>query len=75
MIIPKEIRDSLGLKPRQRLEVEVLSDGTILVIPIPRDVVKALRLPSAGKLERALLEEREKEEERVEAMVRELKAK
>jgi len=62
MVIPKEIRDLLGLKPRQRLEVEVLSDGTILVIPIPADVTKAMKLPSAEKLERALLEERAMEE-------------
>ena len=63
IVIPKEVRDLLGLKPRQRLEVEVLSDGTILVIPIPTDVVKAMRLPGAGKLERALFEERKEEEE------------
>lgn len=41
MVIPKEVRESLGLKPGQRLEMEVLSDGTILIIPIPGDVVKA----------------------------------
>lgn len=75
MVLPKDVRDLLNLKPGQRLEVEVLSDGTILVIPIPTDVVKAMRLPSAEKLERALVEEREKEEKRVETMVRELKTR
>jgi AbrB family looped-hinge helix DNA binding protein len=73
MVIPKEIRDLLGLKAGQRLEIEVLSDGTILVIPIPRDVLKAMKLPRAEKLERALLEERALEKERVEEMVKELK--
>jgi AbrB family looped-hinge helix DNA binding protein len=75
MVIPKEVRDLLGLKPRQKLEIEVLSDGTILVIPIPPNVIKAMRLPTAEKLERALIEERASEEERSEAMVKELKTK
>jgi AbrB family looped-hinge helix DNA binding protein len=73
MVIPKEIRNLLGLENRQRLEIEVLSDGTLLVIPIPRDVIKALKLPRAEKLERALLEERALEKERVEEMIKELK--
>jgi AbrB family looped-hinge helix DNA binding protein len=71
VVIPKRIRDSLGLKPRQKLEIEVLTDGTLLVIPIPADVVKAMRLPTAEKLERALKEERAAEEKRIEAMARE----
>lgn len=75
MVIPKEVRDKLGLKPKQRLEIEILSDGTMLVIPIPTNVIKAMRLPSAEKLEHALLEERVAEEERAEAMVKELKPK
>jgi len=74
MVIPKRVRDSLGLKPKQRLEMEVLSDGTLLIIPIPADVVKAMRLPSAERLEHALAEERAKEDERAEAMAEELKA-
>jgi AbrB family looped-hinge helix DNA binding protein len=73
MVIPKEVRDLLGLKAGQRLEIEVLSDGTILVIPIPRNVLKVMKLPRAEKLERALLEERASEKERVEEMVKELK--
>ena len=72
MVIPKRVRESLGLKPRQKLEIEALSDGTLLIIPIPADVVKAMRLPAAEKLERALQEERGAEEKRAEAIVREL---
>jgi len=75
MVIPKEVRESLGLKPGQRLEIEVLSDGTLLVIPIPEDVVKVMRLPAAERLERALTEEREAEEEHAEAMTREMKTR
>ena len=75
MVIPKEVRESLGLKTGQRLEIEVLSDGTLLVIPIPEDVVKFMKLPAAGRLERALTEEREAEEEHAEAMAREMKTR
>jgi len=75
MVIPKDVRDVLGLKPRQRLEVDVLSDGTILVIPIPADVTKAMRLPGAEKLERALHEERAIEEARAEAIAKGLKTR
>jgi len=74
MVIPKEVRESLGLKPGQRLEIEALSDGTLLIIPIPDDVVKAMRLPAAEKLERALAEEREIGEDDAERMARELRA-
>lgn len=61
MVIPKEFTDLLGLKPKpkQRLEIELLWDGTLLVIPIPEDVTEAMRLPAAEKLEPALTEERE----------------
>lgn len=75
MVIPKEVRESLGLKTGQRLEIEVLSDGTILIIPIPDDVVKAMKLPAAERLERALMEDRATERGRTEAMARQLKAK
>jgi len=74
MVIPKDVRESLGLKAGQRLEIEALSDGTLLVIPIPDDVVSAMRLPAAERLERALAEEREAEEERAEAMAREMRS-
>ncbi len=73
MVIPKEVRESLGLRPGQRLEVEALPDGTLLIIPIPDDIVKAMRLPSAERLERALEQEREAEEERAEGMAGEMR--
>jgi len=73
IVIPLEVREKLALKAGQRFEVEALFDGTILVIPIPKDVVDAMELPEATKLERALAEERGKDEERVEGMAKELK--
>ena len=75
MVIPKEVRESLGLRPGQRLEIEALPDGTFLVIPIPDDVIKAMRLPAAERLERALVKEREAEEERAEGMAGELRVR
>jgi AbrB family looped-hinge helix DNA binding protein len=59
--IPKVIRERLGLRAGQRFEVDALSDGTILVVPIPEDVVDSMRLPDAGRLEKALREERKKD--------------
>lgn len=64
IVLPNDIRRKLRLKPGQRFEVEAMSDGTILIIPIPDDVVGAMKLPNAQKLEKALREEREKDEKR-----------
>jgi len=64
IVIPSDIRGKLRLKPGQKFEVEAMSDGTILVIPIPNEVVNAMELPQAEKLETALREEREKDEKR-----------
>jgi hypothetical protein len=50
-----------------------MSDGTVLLIPVPDEVVDAMELPAAEKLEKALAEERLKEGERHEEMVGELK--
>ncbi|HAB17722.1 MAG TPA: type II toxin-antitoxin system PrlF family antitoxin [Verrucomicrobiota bacterium] len=33
--IPREVREALGLKPRQRLAYELRSDGTVLIRPEP----------------------------------------
>lgn len=73
MVIPKRVRKALGLKPRQRLEIEVLSNGTMLMIPMPTDVVKAIRLPAAERLGHVLAEERATEEERAKAIAKRLR--
>jgi AbrB family looped-hinge helix DNA binding protein len=64
IVIPNEIRAKLKLKPGQKFEVEAMSDGTILIIPIPNEVVDAIKLPNAEKLEKVLREEREKDKDR-----------
>lgn len=61
IVLPNDIRGKLGLKPGQRFEVEAMSDGTILIIPIPEDVVGAMELPDGERLEKALREERERD--------------
>jgi len=61
IVIPSDIRGKLGLKPGQKFEVEAMSDGTILIVPIPDDVVDAMELPHGERLEEALREERERD--------------
>lgn len=41
-VVPKEIREALGLKPGTRL-AWVVKDGKATIIPIPADPVRALR--------------------------------
>lgn len=73
VVIPLPVRGKLGLRAGQKMEVEAMSDGTVLLIPIPDKVVEVMDLPGAEKLERALADERRKEEKRREAMARELR--
>jgi len=75
IVIPLRVRGKLGLNAGQKFEVEAMSDGTILLIPIPNEVIDAMRLPAAERLERALSEERRKEEQRHEVLVRELRSR
>jgi len=61
IVLPQDVRKRLGLKPRQKFEVDIMSDRTILLIPIPKDVLKHMKLPNTEKLAKALEEEREKD--------------
>ncbi len=73
IVLPQGVRKRLGLKPGQKFEVDIMPDGTILVVPIPKDVLKNMELPGAEKLAKALKEEREKDEERLERLTGALK--
>ena len=75
IVIPGDVRNRLGLKAGQKFEVDVMSDGSLLVIPISRHVVEALDLPKAERLEEALAQERRRGKEREEKMAGELKAR
>jgi AbrB family looped-hinge helix DNA binding protein len=73
IVLPQDVRKRLGLKPGQKFEVDVMSDGTILVIPIPKDILKHMKLPRAERLAKALEEERERDEERSDRLTGALK--
>jgi len=75
IVIPLRVRERMGLRVGQRFEIETMSDGTILLIPVIKNVIDVMELPAAEKLERALMEERKKEEEKHEAMTKEFKGR
>ena len=63
-VIPKEIREALGLKPGTKLAWS-LNDRSVTVIPIPSDPVRALRglLKGTGYTYDDFLRERNEERE------------
>jgi len=61
ILIPTDIRGKLGLKAGQRFEVEAMSDGTILIVPISEDIVDVMELPNGKRLDRVLREERDRD--------------
>lgn len=74
IVIPQGVRARLKLKSGQRFEVDIMSDGSIIVIPIPKDVISGMSLPNAKRLEKALGEERMKEKVRSGKLAGELKS-
>lgn len=62
ILIPEEIRKKLGFEPGQKFEMEIMSDGTILITPIPEDTFSKMELPEAEKLEKAYADEEAKGE-------------
>ena len=42
IVIPQDIRERLKIKKGQRVKIEEV-DGTIVVFPVPKDPIKALR--------------------------------
>lgn len=42
VVIPKEFRDDLGIKEGQIVFIEEV-DGAIIIVPVPKDSVKALK--------------------------------
>ena len=65
VVIPKAIRDRLGLTPGRKLAVEI-HDKDIVLHPLPKDPINALCgiLKGKGSLTKTLLQERRKERER-----------
>ncbi len=42
IVIPKDFREDLGIKEGQKVVIEEVA-GAIVIIPVPKDPVKALR--------------------------------
>lgn len=64
--------EKIKIKVEQKFEVDVMSDRSILVIPIPNDVINAMRLVDTHKLEKALEDERLKDKAISEGSVKRL---
>jgi len=63
VVIPKEIREQLGIQPGQKVSVELVKDH-VEIRPLPTDPVKALRgifREYSGSLARELVEERRRD--------------
>ncbi len=67
VVIPKEVRRALGIKPGTKLHVRIEGKEAIL-FPLPDDPIRALRgiVKGGPSLTKALLEDRKEEMEREE---------
>jgi len=67
VVIPIEIREKLGIKPGQMVNLTLEGERAIIT-PLPEDPIKALRGSLKGKpsLTKALLKERKEERKREE---------
>ncbi len=66
IVVPKEVREALGIKPSQKLFIKVVKDHAE-IIPLPKDPVEGFCgiFSKGSSLTKALLRER-KEEARLE---------
>ncbi|HDO35348.1 MAG TPA: AbrB/MazE/SpoVT family DNA-binding domain-containing protein [Nitrospirae bacterium] len=75
LVIPKEIRDALGIKPKQKVLLKVVEDHAVIE-PLPEDPVEYFCgiFKEGTSLTRALLKERKEdkrsEEKRVARLLR-----
>ena len=75
VVIPKAIRDELGLAPGRKLAVEV-HDKDIVLHPLPKDPIEALcgilkgKGPSTADLLRERRRERQREERKIARLLR-----
>jgi AbrB family looped-hinge helix DNA binding protein len=68
LVIPKEIRDALGIKPRQKVFFKIVKDHLVEIVPLPEDPVKHFCgiFKKGSSLTGALLKEREEDKKREE---------
>ena len=70
LVIPKKVRDALGIKPKQKLLLKVVKDH-IVIEPLPEDPVEYFCgiFKEGTSLTRALLRERNKDKRREEKIL------
>jgi len=63
LVIPKEIREVLGLKPRQKVFFKIVKDHLVEISPVPEDPVRHFCgiFKKGTSLTRALLKQREED--------------
>jgi AbrB family looped-hinge helix DNA binding protein len=68
LVIPKEIRDALGVKPGQRVFFKIVKDHLVEIAPLPEDPVRHFCgfFKEGSSLTRALLKERGEDKKREE---------
>ena len=68
LVIPKEIREALGVKPGQRVFFKIVKDHLVEIAPLPEDPVRHFCgiFKEGPSLTRALLREREEDKKREE---------
>jgi len=68
LVIPKEIREALGVKPGQKVFFKIVKDHLVEIAPLPEDPVRHFCgiFKEGSSLTRALLKEREEDRKREE---------
>ena len=68
LVIPKEIREALGVKPGQKVFFKIVKDHLVEIAPLPEDPVRHFCgiFKEGSSLTRALLKEREEDKKREE---------
>ncbi len=71
ILIPKEVRKRLGLKPGQRLSLKLIGDQKIELTPVPLEPVEAFCgiFQEGSSLTEALLKDRKQELTREESKI------
>ena len=66
LVIPKEIREALGIKPGQKVFFKMVKDHLVEITPLPEDPVKHFCgiFKEGASLTEALLKEREEDKKR-----------
>jgi len=71
IVIPKKIRKDLGIKPGQKVSLQVINSQRIELLPLPENPIEAFCgiFKEGSSLTEALLRERKEEFKREEAKV------